>query len=79
VRNSHEILEGVLVNFNNPPSPEKLAGEKRDYGVYNAGEIFNCRCYPEPVIDFNDITFPTKVYFNGKITRMRKADFLKIA
>lgn len=79
VRHSHDILEGVLVNFNNPPNPEKLAGEKYDYGVYNAGEIFNCRCYPEPVVDLEDITFPAKVYHNGKIIRMRKSDFLKIA
>lgn len=79
VRHSHDIMEGVLVNFNNPPSPEKLAGEKYDYGVYNAGEIFNCRCYPEPVVDFDDIVFPAKVYHNGRIIRMRKSDFLKIA
>lgn len=79
VRHSHDILEGVLVNFNNPPNPEELAGEKYQYGVYNAGEIFNCRCYPEPVVDFDDITFPAKVYHNGKIIRMRKAEFLKIA
>lgn len=42
VRHSHDIMEGVLVNFNNPPNPEKLAGMKESYGVYNAGEIFNC-------------------------------------
>lgn len=79
VRHSHDILEGVLVNFNNPPNPEKLAGEKYDYGVYNAGEIFNCRCYPEPVVDFEDIEFPALVYHNGKIVRMRKTEFLSIA
>lgn len=79
VRHSHDILEGVLVNFNNPPNPEKLAGEKYDYGVYNAGEIFNCRCYPEPIVDFDDIKFPALVYHNGKIIRMRKSDFLSIA
>lgn len=79
VRHSHDIMEGVLVNFNNPPSPEKLAGEKYTYGVYNAGEIFNCRCYPEPVVDLEDVTFPALVYHNGKIIRMRKSEFLKIA
>ena len=79
VRHSHDIMEGVLINFNNPPNPEKLAGEKYDYGVYNAGEIFNCRCYPEPVVDFDDITFPALVYHNGRIIKMRKSEFLKIA
>ncbi len=79
VRHSHDIMEGVLINFNNPPNPEKLAGEKYDYGVYNAGEIFNCRCYPEPIVDFDDVDFPARVYHNGKIIRMRKSEFLKIA
>ncbi len=79
VRHSHDIMEGVIVNFNNPPNPEKLAGEKYEYGVYNAGEIFNCRCYPEPIVDYDDIKFPALVHYNGQIIRMRKKDFLSIA
>lgn len=79
VRESHRLMNDVICNFNNPPSPEKLAGEKYLYGVYNAGEIFNCRCYPEPIIDYNDIKFPARVCYNGQIVRMKKADFLAIA
>lgn len=79
VRHSHDIMQGVICNFNNPPNPEKLAGEKRDYGVYNAGRIFNCRCYPAPIVDFSDISFPAKVAYNGQIIKMNKQDFLAIA
>lgn len=79
VRKSHQIMEGVWVNWNDPPSPEKLAGEKRTYGNYHAGEIFNCRCYPEPVVrlDFVD-KWPIKVYHNGKIQSMNKKQFMRI-
>lgn len=45
VRNSHSHMEGVLINWNNPPSPEKLINE-RFVGYYHAGNIYNCRCYP---------------------------------
>lgn len=74
VRNAHDHMEGVLINFTNPPDPEKLVGEKSN-GVYNAGETYNCRCYPEPVVDIKDIIFPCKVYMNGKIVTMRKKEF----
>lgn len=57
VRKSHRIMEGVLVNWNMPPSPERLAGEK-DVGNYHAGNIWNCRCYPEPLISVDDIRWP---------------------
>lgn len=74
VRKSHRIMEGVLVNWNEPPSPEALAGEK-SVGNYHAGNIWNCRCYPEPLIDIDDISWPHKVYTNGKIQMMGKMQF----
>ena len=74
VRKSHRIMEGVLVNWNEPPSPEALAGEK-SVGNYHAGNIWNCRCYPEPLIEINDISWPHKVYTNGKIQTMGKMQF----
>lgn len=77
VRKSHSHMEGVLINFNYPPSPERLIN-KKSYGNYNAGDIFNCRCYPEPLIDINDIKFPHKVYYGGTIRNMTKNQFLKI-
>lgn len=74
VRKSHRIMEGVLVNWNEPPSPEVLAGEK-SVGNYHAGNIWNCRCYPEPLIEIDDISWPHKVYTNGKIQTMGKMQF----
>lgn len=77
VRKSHRIMEGVLVNWHNPPSPEKLVGEK-DVGNYHAGEIWNCRCYPEPLIDVDELRWPIKVCINGRIEKMGKKQFLEL-
>lgn len=77
VRLSHRIMEGVLVNWNNPPSPEELVGEK-SVGHYHAGNIWNCRCYSEPVLEIDDIRFPARVYYNGQIIMMNKSEFEQI-
>ena len=77
VRLSHRIMEGVLVNWNNPPAPEELVGEK-SAGHYHAGNIWNCRCYSEPVLEFEDIRFPARVYYNGQIVMMNKSEFEQI-
>lgn len=74
VRKSHRNMEDVLVAWSNPPSPEKLVGEK-DVGNYHAGNIWNCRCYPEPLIDIDDVKWPHKVYYQERIQRMTKAQF----
>ena len=74
VRKSHRIMNDVLVSWNNPPSPELLVKEK-DVGRYHAGNIWNCRCYSEPLIDIDDVKWPHKVYINGSIQKMRKARF----
>ena len=74
VRKSHRNMEDVLVNWNNPPSPEALVGEK-DVGKYHAGNIWNCRCYPEPFLDVEDVKWPHKVYYNGSIQKMSKNQF----
>lgn len=74
VRKSHRIMNNVLVSWNNPPSPELLVKEK-DVGRYHAGNIWNCRCYSEPLIDIDDVKWPHKVYINGSIQKMSKARF----
>ncbi|RXI46079.1 phage head morphogenesis protein [Clostridium tetani] len=74
VRSSHSHMEGVLINWNNPPSPEKLTGE-RFVGYYHAGNIYNCRCYPEVVVTLDLIKWPCKVYHNGSIKRMTRGQF----
>lgn len=78
VRGSHGKMNGVLVNWKDPPSPEALA-DMKSYGKYHAGDIFNCRCYPEPVVNFDYVEFPAKVYYNGEIRKMSRKQFEKIA
>jgi hypothetical protein len=70
-------MQGVIVNWRDPPSPEKLVNEK-SVGHYHAGCVFNCRCYAAPVISINDITFPAKVYLGGVIKRMTRKQFEQI-
>lgn len=74
VRKSHRNMEGVLVAWSNPPAPEELVGEKSE-GHYHAGNIYNCRCYPEPLISVDDVTWPHKVYYQGTIRKMGKREF----
>jgi SPP1 gp7 family putative phage head morphogenesis protein len=65
VRSSHKIMEGVLVNYKHPASPESLDKRhkyKKIPSPYHAGNIYNCRCYQEPLIDLDDINWPHKVY-----------------
>ena len=77
VRSSHEHMQGVLVAWNDPPSPEKLIGE-RSVGKYHAGNIYNCRCYPAPIISWDYVDWPAKVYHGGTIRRMTKNQFMRM-
>ena len=43
VRESHAEMDGVICDFNNPPTLS-------DGDTYNAGEGVNCRCYAEIII-----------------------------
>jgi len=76
-RKGHKRMDGVIVSWNDPPSPEKLVGEKA-YGEYHAGETFNCRCYPEVILDVDDVNFPAKVYRSGRIQTMKKDEFTRL-
>lgn len=66
VRKSHTIMNGVICAWDDPPNPEKMAGEK-SYGSYHPHGIFNCRCEALPVVDVKDIQFPARVHRHGKI------------
>lgn len=77
VRPSHRIMEGVLINWQDPPSPEELEGLP-SVGRYHAGSIWNCRCYPEPLIEIDDVSWPHKVYYQGKIQTMGKQAFSEL-
>lgn len=43
VRHSHHLMEGKFVRWDTPPTLS-------DGTTTHAGQIYNCRCYPEPVI-----------------------------
>lgn len=78
VRPSHKIMNGVLINWNDPPSPESLAHEK-SVGHYGAGEIYNCRCVALPILSLSGLSWPHKVYINGSIKRLTRRDFLLVS
>lgn len=69
VRDSHAPMEGILCRWSDPPSPETLFPSKysKPAGNYHPGGIYNCRCIALPVIALEDIKFPVKAHFNGKI------------
>lgn len=74
VRDSHRKMQGVLVNWNDPPSPEALVREK-PVGHYHPGNIYNCRCIALPVVTFADVKWPSRVYSNGNIRVMSLNQF----
>lgn len=43
VRHSHKEMNGKFVRWDNPPTLS-------DGTTTHAGQIYNCRCYPEPVL-----------------------------
>ena len=75
VRLAHRRMSNVIFNWESPPAPEKLVGEKSTAGHYHAGNIWNCRCYPEPLLRFDQTSWPHKVYINGAIRMMTLAVF----
>jgi SPP1 gp7 family putative phage head morphogenesis protein len=74
VRSSHRHMDDVLIPWNSAPSPERLDG-LRSIGNYHAGEIWNCRCYAEPLIDVDYLLWPHKVYYGGQIVVMTQRQF----
>lgn len=85
-RHSHKAMAGVVVSWNDPPAPEDLfpryTKNGRPYrntlGHYHAGCCPNCRCYAEPLVDLDLITWPAKVYRNGQIINLTKRQFEQI-
>lgn len=76
-RLSHRRMENVLFRFDDPPSPELLVGLKSQ-GHYNAGDIYNCRCYPETLVRLDQVKWPHYVYYGGRIQSMTLAQFKRI-
>ena len=76
VRPSHKNMDGVIVAWNNPPSPEQLIGEHSTLGRYHAGSTVQCRCIALPIVSLDEIRWPARVY-TGSIVMMTRAAFAK--
>jgi SPP1 gp7 family putative phage head morphogenesis protein len=74
VRESHRHMEAVMCSWRELPSPERIIGE-RDHGEYAPGDIYNCRCFPEVVLNLNDVRWPHRVYTGGRIQSMTRHQF----
>jgi SPP1 gp7 family putative phage head morphogenesis protein len=79
VRPSHRIMSEVICLWDDPPAPEALAGIKSRLGRYNAGNCPNDRCDPSVIVDLDQVNWPSKMHYRGKIIRVTRAKFLKIA
>ena len=71
-------MNGVIVLWSDPPSPEALANEK-SYSHYHAGQTYQCRCLALPLADLSEVSWPAKYYSNGKIQYITRAKFTKLA
>jgi SPP1 gp7 family putative phage head morphogenesis protein len=78
VRPSHRKMQSVLVRFDDPPSPEALAGEPSTLGHYGAGNAPNCRCYSAPLLRMDQVEWPHKVYRHGQIIRATLSQFRRM-
>ena len=78
VRLSHRKMQGVLVFWDDPPAPEKLVGMPNAPAPYPPGGIYNCRCYPAPVVRLTNLTWPRKVYWRGVVRYMTLSQVRKL-
>jgi len=77
VRKSHQMMEGVVCNWNDPPNPELMLsqiGGKPEHPGY----ADKCRCIALPVIDLEDIQLPAKVHVAGKIAEVTTIDEIRV-
>jgi SPP1 gp7 family putative phage head morphogenesis protein len=83
VRPAHEHMEDVVCSWNDLPSPEALVHIRSKLGKYAPGDAPNCRCYPAPVLSLEDLyrngSERRKVYANGNIQRMTRAQFARLS
>ncbi len=75
VRDSHRHMDGVIVLWDEPPSPERLIGKKNPPAPYHAGGIFNCRCVSLPLVRPDDVDWPHPCYHAGAVRMTRRAEF----
>ena len=75
VRASHQLMNGVLVPWAQPPAPEQLAKIRSTLGHYHAGMCPNCRCPANPIVRLNRIQFPARVYYGNALVKMSESEF----
>ncbi len=78
VRPAHKVMDLVLVNWDDAPSPEQL-DHMKSQGHYHAGNIYNCRCVALPLVSIDEISFPARVYRRGQIKMLTKEGFRRIS
>lgn len=78
VRTSHRKMDGVLVAYSDPPSPEALVGIKSTLGRYHAGDAPNDRCTQIVLLSLDDVKFPRRVHWHGTISSMNKQQFMQL-
>lgn len=77
-RKSHKKMDNVLVPWAQPPDPEALIGVQSTLGHYHSGECPNCRCTQSVLLNIDDVSWPHRVYYNNRITRLTRAQFLAL-
>lgn len=78
-RKSHANMHNVVVPWSEAPDPEALVGEKSTLGHYHVGSCPNCRCTSIAVLTLDDIQFPARIYWHGRIQTMTKQEFRLVA
>lgn len=79
VRPSHRLMNEVLVRWSDPPDPEVLNHEEKDYGNYHAGRIFRCRCTALPILRLDQVKWPHRVHLSGRIQYVTLAQFHELS
>ena len=77
VRPAHKNLNKVIVNYSEAPNAEALIGNPPG-AKRHAGSLKGCRCYDEPLVSANDVTWPARVHYKGQIRQMSRSEFKKI-
>lgn len=77
-RPSHKNMQGVWFRYSDLPDAEVLNGEKSQFGHYAPGMCPNCRCFAAPLVDESQMTFPAKVYYQGRIVKLTRKQFEQI-
>lgn len=82
VRPSHRNMNGVIVFWNDAPSPEQLIGVKSTLGHYHSGNCPNCRCSQHVILSLDDVFdrgSTARVYWGGSIVRMGRKQFASVS